>query len=266
MHEISIVVFTLLVQISVGMSLAFAVGREQFTVNQSKSFLFAICAVACIGLTLSLTHLGYVWNAPFAITHFMTSWLSREILLTSAFLGCLGLSFLIYVFKNTLVMPLVLAGVAFGIADVYAMSRIYTAASVAIWQSWATYAGFFGVALVGFCLSAISINLSKKKEVLIWPIALLALGMLVRIIAQFDMLSGLDAEVESLGILFPIRSEVSFREFIPQTCVAWGLYALSVSGLMVMAKAKKASVPMAVGLSAGIVIAEFILRIGFYSF
>ena len=266
MHEISIVVFTLLVQMSVGMSLAFTVGREQLTAYQGKVFLFAICAVACIGLTLSLTHLGYVWNAPFAITHFMTSWLSREILLTSAFLGCFGLSFLIYVFKNTLVMPLILAGATFGIADVYAMSHIYTAASVAIWQSWATYAGFFGVALTGFCLSAIFISLTTKKEVQVLPIVLLAFGLTIRIFAQFDMLSGLDAEVESLGVLFPIRSEESFREFIPLTYLAWGVYALSVSGLMVMAKAKKASVSIAVILSVGIVTAELILRTGFYSF
>lgn len=266
MHEISIVVFTLLVQLSVGMGLAFAIGQSQLTINQGKGFLFTICTFATLGLFLSFTHLGYVWNAPFAITHFMTSWLSREIILTSAFLGCFGLAFLIYFFKNTLLMPLIYAGVFFGIADIYAMGHIYTAASVAIWQSWATFAGFFGAVLTGLCLSILAIHLYRQGKLLVWPIVVMAVGAVIRIYAQTHMLAGLDTEVESLGIMFPLRSEMSFRAFVPYTYMAWGLFFVSIMGLTVMAVRKKISMAIFALLSTGVLVAEFILRVGFYNF
>ncbi|WP_041054681.1 dimethyl sulfoxide reductase anchor subunit family protein [Vibrio owensii] len=266
MHEISIVVFTLLVQFSIGSSVTFACQYRQQTLVTNKVFLFVICALATLGLLISLTHLGYIWNAPYAITHVASSWLSREILFTSAFVGCFGLAFLWVFFKDQLNKWLIIAGVIFGLANLYAMSHIYTAATVVIWQSWATFASFFGAAITGLCLAAMILSMYDSGRINLWQVALLLVAALIRIYAQYDMMAGIPAEVDALGIMFPIRSEVSFAEFAPNTYYAWGVMIASIFTLAVMAARHNMNRALFVVSALGIVCAELVLRIGFYSF
>ena len=87
MHEWPLLVFTLLLQGAVGLtlflSLTPASGRRQnyasrFSADSLKLPVFVVCAMAGLGLLASVFHLGYPLNAFNALRHFSSSWLSRE--------------------------------------------------------------------------------------------------------------------------------------------------------------------------------------------
>ena len=98
MHEWPLLIFTLLTQASVGVTLfaalvAFWLRNE--TTAQRFSVLCPALLCACvfggIGLIASFAHLGYPLNAINALRNIARSWLTREIVFASLFLAILGL-------------------------------------------------------------------------------------------------------------------------------------------------------------------------------
>lgn len=109
--------------------------------------LFVICGLAGLGSIASITHLGVPLNAPNAIRNVFSAWLSREVVVTAIFVGCLGLTFLWLWRTRKLSMLLLSASILIGLFDIYCMASIYRHTSILTWMDPNTYVMFFGAML-----------------------------------------------------------------------------------------------------------------------
>lgn len=227
MHSLALPLFTLLVQAAIGMTIAFTFMQAQTQATErdmgsALKTLFVICGFASIGLLLSTTHLGYPLNAMYALTHIKTSWLSREILLSSAFLAMVGFAFLGILFKKKLIMPLLYAGIVLGLLDVYCMAAIYKAASVATWDFAHNFTSFFGMVINAFCCFALVCYRKQLSSSAIQKIVILCLvALFIRGFTQADMLMNLDQKVAELGVMFPSQAQQPFYSTISWLIGAW---------------------------------------------
>lgn len=129
--EASLVAFTLLAQMSVGMAWAGLWMTDSLSLI--PYLLIGVCLA--IGGFFSFAHLGAkrnAWRAPF---HLKKSWLSREILMA----GLFGASWLGGIFVPEIKWVTALLGAAF----VYSMAMVYRLHVMPAWDSWRTTAGFF---------------------------------------------------------------------------------------------------------------------------
>ena len=127
MQEWPLIVFTLLIQLSVGstvfttFTLVYAADRlhaqEKWRVA-APAILLAFIAGA-LGLVASTAHLGYPLNAFHALSHIGSSWLSREIVFASLYLGVLGLTTLIALVSKRVVTSLLLLASLLGLIDLF---------------------------------------------------------------------------------------------------------------------------------------------------
>lgn len=153
-HELPLVIFTVLAQMSVGCFVVLGVihlvaGRTtgaKAVDRLSDPALYAIGPVMVLGLLASIFHLGNPVNALHTISHLDSSWLSREIFLGSSFAG-LGAAFAVSQRLRwfTPLLRQLLAGVTalVGLGLVFAMSMVYMLPTVPAWDTWATPVGFF---------------------------------------------------------------------------------------------------------------------------
>jgi anaerobic dimethyl sulfoxide reductase subunit C (anchor subunit) len=192
-----LVVFTLLVQMSVGLLIvselaalaAGPAGRRLFAWRECFAF-----GIGVVGLAFSFGHLGTPFNSPFAILNVGSSWLSREILCTGFFLGC---TFVLAVARHwpgfeRFAAPLAVLACLLGLASIYAMSRVYAIVTVPAWNSPATGLGFAGSAFLLGALAvgvlgwvrAAGINISEVRAVMgrVTTVVLLfaALGLVLK--------------------------------------------------------------------------------------
>ncbi|MDU1297489.1 MAG: DmsC/YnfH family molybdoenzyme membrane anchor subunit, partial [Enterobacter hormaechei] len=87
MHELPLLIFTLFLQGSVGVTLWLAFGSTQRSALLPAAGAFVL---ASLGLLASALHMGYPLNALNALRHVSSSWLSREIIFASLYLAALG--------------------------------------------------------------------------------------------------------------------------------------------------------------------------------
>ncbi|MCG1031009.1 dimethyl sulfoxide reductase anchor subunit [Bacillus amyloliquefaciens] len=149
MHELPLLIFTLLVQGSVGITLflTFGAGAAK-SVPQATRQLLPVLLIACVmgglGLIASTLHLGYPLNAFNALRHVASSWLSREIVFASFYLAVLGLCTLILLVKKRLVSFLLPIAAVLGLIDVWCMSAIYANSTIITWMHFNTWLMFYG--------------------------------------------------------------------------------------------------------------------------
>lgn len=96
MHELPLLIFTLCLQGSVGVTLWLALGRQyavegRVPAHGALPAMAGAFVLACVGLLASALHMGYPLNALNALRHVASSWLSREIVFASLYLAALGL-------------------------------------------------------------------------------------------------------------------------------------------------------------------------------
>lgn len=149
MHELPLLIFTLLVQGSVGITLfltlsAGAAKPLPQATRQLLPVLLTACVMGGLGLIASTLHLGYPLNAFNALRHVASSWLSREIVFASFYLAVLGLCTLILLVKKRLVSVLLPVAALLGLIDVWCMSAIYANSSIITWMHFNTWLMFYG--------------------------------------------------------------------------------------------------------------------------
>lgn len=146
----TLIVFTFLVQLSMGIMLC-ALLAGVHTNTRLYTRLVRLALAACgLGLLASLLHLNTPWRAPYSITQWGHSWLSREILLLGLFAALLCWQFWR---GHTRIME-VLTAVA-GLGTVLAMSQVYQSTfAVPLWNNMGVTASFVGTALAlgGACI------------------------------------------------------------------------------------------------------------------
>lgn len=162
MHELPLLIFTLCLQGSVGVTVWLALGRQYAVEGRvpARGALPAMAGafvLACVGLLASALHMGYPLNALNALRHVASSWLSREIVFASLYLAALGLGVVLLFFRKPGWQPLLALAAAFGLVDVFCMAQVYIHASVATWQHSNTLALFFGTSgIIGSVVIALA--------------------------------------------------------------------------------------------------------------
>ena len=153
-HEIPLVIFTILAQMSVG---AFVINGILHVFAERKNgqakidklsdpALYAIGPVMVVALAISLAHLGSPLHAIYTFENFGRSWLSREIVFGVAFAaGAIAFSIAHGRKWFTPFVLQLLAGLTalFGIAFIFSQAMIYVIPTIPAWDSWATPVSFF---------------------------------------------------------------------------------------------------------------------------
>lgn len=189
MHELPLLVFTLFLQGSVGVTLWLALAPQSQTAHLRMFPIAATAfALACIGLIASTLHMGYPLNALNALRHVGSSWLSREIVFASLYLACLGLASLLLLAKKPGWKGLLVVAAFLGAIDVFCMAQIYMHTSVVTWQHFNTLILFFGtVGIVGSVVIAFACmdNVESRQTTTLRIAAAIAmLVVLIRLIVQ----------------------------------------------------------------------------------
>ena len=168
--ETSLIVFTLLVQVTVG-----AFWAAQWMVDSIPLIPYLIIG-ACLGIggLFSFAHLGAkrnAWRAPF---HLKKSWLSREML----FVGLFGAGWL----AGFMLPEMKWVTSLLGIGLIYSMAKVYQLRTMPAWNTWRTTAGFFvTAALLGHVAM---VNLLGAKSGDFAVLALLALELAMTLSAK----------------------------------------------------------------------------------
>lgn len=122
MHELPLLILTLFLQGSVGVTLWLAFGSTQRSALLPAAGAFVL---ASLGLLASALHMGYPLNALNALRHVSSSWLSREIIFASLYLAALGFATLLMFVKKPGWKPLLVVAGLVGLVDVFCMAQIY---------------------------------------------------------------------------------------------------------------------------------------------
>lgn len=152
MHEWPILIFTFMLTSAVGLSGAIAVFGFWFRKEMSEAEIYAALRMpmlvtsvfAIVALAASFSHVGYPLNAPNAIRHVMSSWLSREIILTCGFIGTICLTTLLALRTGKVTLGFVASSSVLGVLAILAMGEIYRNTSVVTWMHLNTHVMFLG--------------------------------------------------------------------------------------------------------------------------
>ena len=151
LHEWPLVLFTLTVQLAVGLHLALLATKNLpraghsagSPVGEGPFLLVGVLMVAA--LAVSLLHLGAPMSAVYALSNLADSWLSREILTILVFLGLWGFGW--WLRRRPGAEPWMSGALAWatalaGIVLIWVMARIYMVPARPLWDHWLTGAGF----------------------------------------------------------------------------------------------------------------------------
>lgn len=159
LSEWPLALFTVITQMAVGAFVTLGVvvilASRQYsaaTVNRlATPALFALGPLMVLSMLMTVFHLGNPFNAPNAIMHWQTSWLSREIWFVSGFTG-LGFVFFVLQWRRWLTARLRTAfavfTAVFGLVFVWVMANVYMIPTIPAWNSWTTIAQFYVTSLL----------------------------------------------------------------------------------------------------------------------
>ena len=149
-EHFALTLFSICIQAAVGIMLFVAVGRLMNKEGVFKNAVITAAGLGIIGMLASLLHLGRPLSAMNALFQFGSSWLSREIWFTAIFVGLTVVAaVLLYVKPQAAgaVTGLSAGAALVGLIDAFAMAKIYSSASVPVWQGAATTIEFYAAAL-----------------------------------------------------------------------------------------------------------------------
>lgn len=280
MHEWPLVIFTLLMQASIGclavallckLRLGASLNDAQSANMMRAPLLFAFVFGAA-GLLASLLHLGNPLHMFYTLMHVSSSWMSREVLLTGSYMGLLFLTVALLLVKKKLSMGLVALSVLVGLLDVYAMSAIYANTLFTLWGGWFTFAGFYGTTLLlGGIIACLLIMPGLKSaaasdsadRVLRICLAVCVMGILLFFVSASSLLTQIGEPV-SMGISNKVLPEGLFNlTLLRAGLVALGLF---VVGRLLCKQSETVSARLILASSACCIIAgELVGRYVFFS-
>jgi anaerobic dimethyl sulfoxide reductase subunit C (anchor subunit) len=260
MHELPLLIFTLFLQGSVGVTLWLAFGGEHASPRSALLPSVGAFVLASLGLLASALHMGYPLNALNALRHVSSSWLSREIVFASLYLGSLGLAILLLFTKKAGGKLLLAVAGLVGVVDVFCMAQIYMHTSVVTWQHINTLVLFIGsVGIIGSACMAVG---TPSQTTLRAAVVIITLLVLVRLVMQQVWLADL-AAVDNTVVTFPHAPLQMLAQLRTVHLLSW---CVSVAGMLCFAVGglKAARCPVLLG-SALLITAELMLRFVFFS-
>ncbi|CAH2605666.1 Dimethyl sulfoxide reductase (plasmid) [Rhodovastum atsumiense] len=247
MHDWPLVIFTLCLQASAGLAV---LGLADCALLRGEAraarlpvllpMLGGAGLLAIAGLAASFGHLGYPLNAPNAIRNLGSSWLSREILATSAYIGVVCLAFLATWRAGRVRLPWLTVAAVAGLAATWCMGEVYRSTSVAAWTTPATHLGFFGClvvlgAVLGLWLgahrAAAAAGVQASQRLLALAVVAVAVSLLVQLVAWPDYLLAVHAPAVEVGRTFPIASAAALDAHADLRLVRWSVAGVGCLGL-----------------------------------
>lgn len=163
--EWSLIFFTVFSQTAIGVFIIISCfynfyvfkGVDVFSREQVLKILLLILGLSFIAMLSSIFHLGKIKNAIYALNHFSSSWLSREIFFLVAFvITTIILALLQFrqVGSTTTSGYVLIFGSILGILAVYSMAKVYMLSTVPVWNTLLTPLHFFmsTLTLGGICI------------------------------------------------------------------------------------------------------------------
>jgi anaerobic dimethyl sulfoxide reductase subunit C (anchor subunit) len=157
--EWSLIIFTLLAQLAVGMFLVICAANIIF-ISKSDNFaakeiadkiLLSIIVALMFAIIASFFHIGKPKSAAYAVSHFSKSWLSREIAFLLLFAFLTGISLVIqHIWNGATVFCDLLTAITgiIGIIAIISMAKIYMLETVPAWNSYSTPIQFISTSLI----------------------------------------------------------------------------------------------------------------------
>jgi DMSO reductase anchor subunit len=275
MHELPLLLFTLLVQGSVGITLflTLAACKAKFASGAQCQLLPALlvaCVAGGLGLIASTLHLGYPLNAFNALRHVASSWLSREIVFASLYLAVIGLCTLILLVRKQLVSSLLPLALILGLIDIWCMSAIYAHSTVITWMHFNTWLMFYGsvgilgaVALTWLPFLKVGELAQARQKLVLVAVTLVVAIVAIRLLAQPAYMDYLAHASLNGVVTLPHHPVEAFEQLGGLRLCAW---ILSVAGAVLFAisgwRNRRYGMMAA---SALLVVAEVLFRFIFFS-
>ncbi len=265
-EHFALTVFSICIQAAVGIMLFVTIGRLMNKEGVFKNAVITAAGLGIIGMLASLLHLGRPLSAMNALFQFGTSWLSREIWFTAIFVGLTVVAaVLLYVKPQAAgaVTGLSAGAALVGLIDVFAMARIYSSASVPVWQSAATTIEFLAAALSMGAMLFLVLSLKEagklKKIVALTVAAVVAVQVAVVIPYFISLGAGTGTALQaSLMILGSLKTAVA---------VKW-LFILAGAGLVLWLAKDELSKSVSGAIAGGtalILVGQVVGRYVFYA-
>ena len=281
--EWSLIANSILVQLSVGLVLFFAIyrtfmaGNLDFDANRRLAVfaMFFAGPVVIAGMLISLFHLGNPLRAPSAIKNIRSSWLSREVVLTSAYCALWLVTFLVESGDgNSTFLSWITALV--GVVAVLSMANIYYATGRPGWTDLNTFTSFFGSVVIFGVVSSFLIFLSSGS---VEPLVTKILNMLgylfiailfLRFVQQWPLFSRLKQDKGrhiSNMVSASSENEANIKQYKSLTMLGLGCSGLGVLfAMLVLITANSEPWAALIPIAALLVIAGEVLgRSGFYA-
>lgn len=278
MHEWTLLVFTLLTQTSMGLMLLAAIygcllnqqsGKEMLY-QALRPVLLLASATSVIGLAVSFLHIGYPLNALNAIRNFSTSWMAREIVLTSAFIGATCLTALIALRQRKIRLWHIVVCALIGIADLVAMGETYRQTSVIAWLPFNTHFSFFGTMLIAGSIVALLVvksgSVAAQRLTIIATLCIVA-AVAMQLVALPAYISSVEQLARTAVVTFPLDSLTPFHQQGNLRTVRW-LLSLAGAALLVYSvwRCRTQTARSLLFSAAGLLLcAEIVGRYMFYS-
>lgn len=264
--NLSLTVFTICLQASIGIMLFVAIGRMINSKAIYKRAVVVSTALGIVGMLVSLLHLGRPLIAYNALLNFSTSWLSREIWFTSFFVGLtLVITFLVLKkpLATKLITSLVVLATVVGLVNVLFMANIYGTASVPLWNSAATYVEFYAatISMGAMLFFALSLKEAEKTVKVVIPFVAIAVAIQIAFVTSFIINIGASSDQAlqaSLVIMDGLKVAVILK---------WLLIAIGTGLVLWFSKdsLSKRAFNLILGSTTLIIIGQIVGRYVFYA-
>lgn len=168
MGETALLIFSFCMQAAIGMMLFITLSNLLYKGKAFKGAAATAAGLSITGVLASLAHLGQPLHAMNSLLNLGSSWLSREVLFSGLFMGIAVLYALVQWFKadaSSLSAGLRYLGSGVGLVAVFSMGKLYTTASVPVWQGINTFVDFYATAIAVGALLFLVVSMKELQNV-----------------------------------------------------------------------------------------------------
>lgn len=165
--ETALLIFSFCMQAAIGIMLFMTLSHILYKGRNFKGAAATAAGLSVIGVLASLAHLGQPLAALNSLFNLGSSWLSREVLFNGMFMGVAVLYALVQWFKadaSTLSAGLRWLGSGIGLIDIFAMGKLYTSASVPVWQGINTFVDFYATAIAAGAVLFLVVSMKELQN------------------------------------------------------------------------------------------------------
>ncbi|MEL1134574.1 DmsC/YnfH family molybdoenzyme membrane anchor subunit [Desulfitobacterium sp. THU1] len=168
MGDMALLVFSFCMQAAIGMMFFMTLSHQLYKGKAFKGAAVTAAGLSIVGVLASLAHLGQPLHALNSLLNLGSSWLSREVLFSGLFMGVAVAYALVQWFKadaSALSAGLRWIGSGVGLIAVFSMGKLYTTASVPVWQGINTFVDFYATTIAVGALLFLVLSLKELQDV-----------------------------------------------------------------------------------------------------